>query len=88
VVAGDFNGDGILDLATVNSVSNSASILLGNGDGTFYLEMLQFAVLYPQALAVADFNGDGKVDLAVAGGESIDVAGATGTVSILLNIKP
>ncbi|MGA9882350.1 MAG: FG-GAP-like repeat-containing protein [Candidatus Acidiferrales bacterium] len=43
IAAGDFNGDGITDIAAVNSVSSgdscniedAAIILLGNGDGTF-----------------------------------------------------
>jgi len=41
VVAGDFDGDGKIDLAVVNSGDASVgddggvSILLGNGDGTF-----------------------------------------------------
>ncbi len=78
VVAGDFTGDGTLDLAVANSKSNTVSILIGNGDGTF-----QSAVNYsvgndPVALVAGDFNGDGKVDLAVVNG------GAYGTVSILL----
>jgi FG-GAP-like repeat len=34
-VTGDFNGDGKLDLAVTNASSNTVSILLGNGDGTF-----------------------------------------------------
>ena len=32
---GDFNGDGRQDLAVGNVNSNSVSILLGNGNGTF-----------------------------------------------------
>jgi hypothetical protein len=32
VVAGDFNGDGLTDLATANMQGNSASVLLGDGD--------------------------------------------------------
>jgi FG-GAP repeat protein len=35
VAAGDFNGDGVLDLAVANSGSASVSVLLGLGDGTF-----------------------------------------------------
>src|SRR5262249_61310626 len=35
VTVGDFNGDGIQDLAVANNGSNNVSVLLGNGDGTF-----------------------------------------------------
>jgi len=37
VVTGDFNNDGLLDLAVANTGlgGGSVSILLGNGDGTF-----------------------------------------------------
>ena len=35
VAVGDFNGDGIPDLAVVNRGDNSISILLGVGDGAF-----------------------------------------------------
>src|SRR5437764_14902276 len=35
VAVGDFNGDGTLDLVVANSLANSVSVLLGNGDGTF-----------------------------------------------------
>jgi hypothetical protein len=35
VIAGDFNSDGKLDLATANAESETISVLLGNGDGTF-----------------------------------------------------
>src|SRR5690348_6556820 len=35
VVAADFVGNGRLDLAVVNEQSNTVSVLLGNGDGTF-----------------------------------------------------
>src|SRR5437879_4321271 len=35
VAVGDFNGDGIPDLAVANTVSNgTVSVLLGKGDGT------------------------------------------------------
>ena len=35
IVAADFNGDGKQDFATVNALSNTISVLIGNGDGTF-----------------------------------------------------
>src|SRR5437762_3665716 len=35
VAVGDFNRDGKLDLAVVNSGSTNLAVLLGNGDGTF-----------------------------------------------------
>jgi len=45
--------------------SNTVSILLGNGNGTFQSATSKQASLYPDGLAVGDFNGDGKPDLAV-----------------------
>jgi len=53
--AGDFNGDGNLDLLV------SGTVAFGNGDGTF----TQGPVLTGDFSAVGDFNGDGKLDLAV-----------------------
>ena len=77
----DFNGDGHLDLAVVNAGgSGSASILLGNGDGTF-MGTTRYAVGYQPffltSAALADFNRDGKADVAVAtqAGISIFLAG-------------
>ncbi|MGA2847991.1 MAG: FG-GAP-like repeat-containing protein [Terracidiphilus sp.] len=67
VAAADFNGDGIPDLAVANSNSDSLTILLGNGDGTFTTTAVSPPTgIYPYFVAVGDFNGDGKADLAVA----------------------
>src|SRR5690242_20188341 len=66
VAVGDFNGDGIPDLAVANQSANSMSILLGNGDGTFQAPIDYPAGLTPAAIAVGDFNGDGNLDVVVA----------------------
>jgi hypothetical protein len=66
VAVGDFNGDGNLDLVTVQSDIN---VLLGKGDGTFGT-LSSFKLGSGEAVryfAVGDFNGDGKLDLAVSG---------------------
>jgi hypothetical protein len=62
VAVADFNGDGKVDLAGVDSESDRISILLGDGAGGFSAGTTVRALL----LAVADFNGDGHPDLAVA----------------------
>src|SRR5712692_6282626 len=66
VAAGDFNGDGIPDLAVASYFSNSVSVLLGNGDGTFQPPVDFGTGGNPVFVAVGDFNGDGNLDLAVA----------------------
>jgi hypothetical protein len=65
-VAGDFNGDGKTDFAVVNEGSNTVSVLLGNGDGSFKPAVNYPTGAFPVSVAVGDFNGDGKADLAVA----------------------
>ncbi len=73
IVTADFNGDGNLDLAVLETdpISQywSYSVLLGNGDGSF-----QSPVYYPQSvvgdgltMVVAHFNNDHNLDLAVGG---------------------
>jgi len=73
MAAGDFNGDGKLDLAVAIQNNQPASpadyvaILLGKADGTF--SPTDFSLLLPNdpySLAVGDFNGDGKLDFATA----------------------
>jgi probable HAF family extracellular repeat protein len=80
---GDFNGDGIPDLATANSGGGSVSVLLSNGDGTFQPARNTPTTFYPSlhnALAVGDFNQDGKLDVATSAN---DPAGTIG-LNVLL----
>jgi hypothetical protein len=81
-----FKGDGILDLAVTNLLSNDVCVLLGKGDGTF-----QAAARYalgpmiildsPANLAVGDFNADGIPDFAAAfaGGVRLFLGNGDGT---------
>jgi hypothetical protein len=73
IVAGDFNGNGILDLATTDKIGQ-VSVYLGVGDGTFRAAK-QYAVgSLPMALVVGDFDRDGTLDLATANLDSSDVS--------------
>jgi type II secretory pathway component GspD/PulD (secretin) len=65
VAAADFNGDGNMDIAVANHGDNSATILLGKGDGTFTAATPLTTGNGPVAIVTGDFNGDGHADLAV-----------------------
>jgi hypothetical protein len=72
LAAGDFNGDGKLDLAVANGNTHTIDILLSNGDGTF-TNGASFSVgsgpaSQPISMDVGDFNGDGHLDLVVGVG--------------------
>ena len=87
LVAADFNGDGVMDLAVGNLSSGdpsglgpgTVSVLPGNGDGTFAAPVTypvgENSVGFPFSLIALDLNGDGLLDLALAnhGDNSISV---------------
>jgi hypothetical protein len=77
IAVADFDRDGTLDFAVVNYASNTVSVALGAGNGTFPHTFTYATGTNPRAVVVGDFNGDGKLDLAVANA-------ASNTVSVLL----
>jgi hypothetical protein len=91
VAVGDFNGDGVPDLAVTNegpdaTSPGTVSILAGNGSGGFSTHTNYNVGIVPVSVAVGDFNGDGKADLAVANeGNRGTIPALPGSVSVLLN---
>jgi len=74
---GDFNRDGVQDLAATNLTGSTVAIILGNGDGSFNAPAFYGVGPNPWNVVVGDINKDGLLDLAVA-------SDASGNVSVLL----
>jgi hypothetical protein len=97
VASADMNLDGNLDLVvadsgaatTTNTVGNSVSVFLGNGDGTFILPggtRMDFAAgTTPTSFVIADFNDDGIPDLIVTASGDDAVALMLGASGGFLN---
>ena len=58
LIVGDFTNDGRLDLATADNISNTVTVLLGQGNGTFQAQTPVVVGSYPLAL-VAGGSGTG-----------------------------
>jgi hypothetical protein len=94
VAVGDFNGDGVLDLAVANMnvcclETASVGVLLGRGDGTF-----QTVVNYPSktrgySIAASDVDGDGNLDV-VLSNATVFLGNGDGTLQPLqsYNVQP
>lgn len=66
IIAGDFDRDGILDLATVNVGDNTVTALFG-GDTTPAIDVRNFDVGFsPHGLAAGQLIGDANIDLVTA----------------------
>jgi FG-GAP-like repeat len=67
IATADFTGDGHLDLAVVDEMHDTVSILLGDGSGRFVLAgpPIPYAGGSGATLVTGDFNGDGRQDIAV-----------------------
>jgi len=59
------NGDGAVDLVTVND-SGSIGVWLGVGDGTLHPRVPLWIGPAGKALALGDLDGDGQLDVVVA----------------------
>jgi hypothetical protein len=75
VTPADVNQDGFTDLVTTNIGSNTLSILIGNGDGTFRDQVQLNVCKEPRSLVPGMFNHDSYPDVALAcsGGDEVSV---------------
>lgn len=78
ITTGDFNGDGKPDIAVTNQYSNTISVFMNNGNGTFAPKVDYYTGALPLSITSADFNGDGHPDLATVNAQD-------NTVSVFIN---
>src|SRR3954468_15161093 len=92
VATGDFNADGLADLATANISPAGIGILVGTGNGGFVAALASpipdGSNTFPQGLAVGDLNGGTRPDIALANHMSSTLkvllgSGSSGTVGFL-----
>jgi hypothetical protein len=89
ITAGDFNGDGQIDLAVSDCLGEcfggQVTILLGKGNGTFTATATSPPTgSVPNSIAAADLNGDGILDLVVANGCGDGSNCELGSITVLM----
>lgn len=65
-VLADLDGDGTLDLATLNPKKETVLVYQGLGGGAFAAPLSFSVGGHPVGIVAGDFDGDGLPDLAVA----------------------
>jgi hypothetical protein len=94
VAVGDFNNDGILDIAASDNFNSVVQIFYGGGtggkgDGTFTAGPTYSTDTttgaHPVGIVTADFNGDGKPDLAIVNNFGPANAPTSADVAVLIN---
>lgn len=85
LVAADFNGDGLIDLAAADADNGRVAIILQTTPGVFAAPVFSATTSqFTSALAVGDFNGDGFLDLLAGNiGDSATLA-PPGSVDLML----
>jgi len=74
VAIADVNADGALDAVTANRVTDTISVLLGDGLGGFGAKTDFAAGSGPFSVAIADVNADGALDAVTANLSSDDIS--------------
>jgi len=74
----DFNHDGFADVCVANINTNTISVVLGRGDGTFQPQTQYTVGGAPRGIAVLDVNGDGHADI-------VNTNSSSSNLSILVN---
>jgi Bacterial type II and III secretion system protein/FG-GAP-like repeat len=72
IAVGDFNVDGLDDLAVTDETDNAVSVLLNLGGGLFGPNFELPVDQAPVSIVADDFNGDSKTDVATANQSSND----------------
>ena len=78
IVAADFDGDGRVDLAVANHVTNTVTLVRNQGGNVFVMEAPLSVGTNPTSLSAGSLDGDADIDLIVTNAGS-------NSVSVLLN---